>query len=106
VDKTRTGRPEEERPATYVHHDVTPRVADVPGRWWDVTDWWTDPRLAYARGLHDGYRLGREDQDAIDDAVHRTAVRRARRHVEQVDRRRAADRGALAEYAHRKGWAA
>lgn len=75
-------------------------------RWWDIAEWWTDPRLAYARGLHDGYQLGRDGQDAIDDAVHRGAVRQARRHVDQADRRRDSDRGALAEYARRKGWAA
>lgn len=65
-------------------------------RWWDVTDWWTDARLAYARGLVDGYRLGRDDQADEDDAVHRNAVRQLVGFVAQADRRAEADRGELA----------
>jgi hypothetical protein len=26
--------------------------------WYDLLDWPADPRLAYAKGLHDGYELG------------------------------------------------
>lgn len=36
------------------------------GLWREATDWWTDPRLAYAAGLADGYRLG---YDACDQAL-------------------------------------
>jgi hypothetical protein len=28
--------------------------------WYDTVDWATDPRLAYAKGLHDGYTLGHD----------------------------------------------
>lgn len=74
--------------------DVVHEVA--PERWWDVIEWWTDPRLAYARGMADGYRLGRDDQADEDDAVHRLAARVAFRIAESADRRTAADRGELA----------
>lgn len=65
-------------------------------RWRDCVDWWTDPGLAYAAGLEDGYAAGRADQDAEDDAAHRAAVQDAERLVGQADRRAAADRGELA----------
>lgn len=63
----------------------------APERWWEITDWWTDPRLAYARGLHDGYTAGRADRDAEDDQVHREAVQRVGRLIARADRRAAAD---------------
>lgn len=61
-------------------------------RWWDDVDWWTDPRLAYARGLADGLAASRDERDAADDAFHRAAVRQALRTVERIDRRAEADR--------------
>lgn len=60
--------------------------------WRDMTDWWIDPRLAYAAGMADGYQLGRADQDAVDDAEHRAAVRAAIRVIDMVDRRRGVHR--------------
>lgn len=80
--------------------------------------------LAYWRGLVDGYKLGRADQDAVDDAQWRRTVRglfaeeghdSGRRDLDgrplpsitaQIDSRRRFDRGPLGEYGHRKGWVA
>ncbi len=63
------------------------RLPAPDASWRDVTDWWIDPRLAYAAGMNDGYALGCADRDVEDDAVHRTAVRRALRIIDVVDRR-------------------
>lgn len=60
--------------------------------WWEVCDWWTDPRLAYARGLVDGYAAGRADRDAIDDQTHREAVQAVIQVIGRADARREADR--------------
>jgi hypothetical protein len=81
-------------PATR-HRQPDDDTAVVVERWWDVVEWWSDPRLAYARGVYDGYRLGRDDQADVDDAVHRYAVRRLCRMTAQANRRAAADRGEL-----------
>lgn len=35
--------------------------------WADHVDWWTDPRLAYAKGLSDGYARGRTEATARAD---------------------------------------
>lgn len=59
--------------------------------WWDIADWWTDPRLAYARGLVDGYAAGRSDRDAESDAVHRNA-QMAGHMVARIEARAEADR--------------
>lgn len=32
-----------------------------PLAWRNQVDWWTEPHLAYAAGLVDGYQAGRED---------------------------------------------
>lgn len=72
---------------------------DAVTPWWELVDWWTDPRLAYARGLVDGYTSGyaaaRAEQDAIDDQVHREAVQTVIRIIDTADRRAAADSGTL-----------
>lgn len=49
----------------------------TPDRWYEYVPWWTDVRLAFAAGMAFGYQLGRDDQDVIDDAVHRQAARTA-----------------------------
>lgn len=79
-------------------------VADLADDCWRrTTEWWTDPRLAYAAGLEDGYTL----RDIDDDAAWRHALRRLFRTgerrtgdgrplpgiVAQADARAAADRG-------------
>jgi hypothetical protein len=74
----------------------SPATIHDPQRWWDSCDWWADGRLAYAKGLADGYAAGRADRDAVDDAVHRVAVRSAANVIAMVDRRRACDRGEVA----------
>jgi hypothetical protein len=70
-----------------------PACIVIDADWRNRVEWWTDPRLAYAAGLADGYAAGRAEQDAIDDQVHRQSVRTAIRIIETTDARRAADRG-------------
>lgn len=72
--------------------------------WWDQVDWWTDPRLAYARGLADGYQQGRDAADAElvqalaralggpDCSNYQEGVTRHLRAVAQKMRRAVADR--------------
>lgn len=59
----------------------------------DLIDWWASPALAYWQGLQDGAAMQREHDAADDDAVHRAAVRNARRLIEVCERREAYDRG-------------
>lgn len=64
---------------------------NTPERWWDSVDWWESPALSYARGVVDGFAAGRAERDAVDDDVHRAAVREVLRIIERADLRAAAD---------------
>lgn len=37
--------------------------------WWDQVDWQADPKLAYLKGLQDGWQLGRDESDRDHDAT-------------------------------------
>lgn len=75
------------------------------GPWWDHIDWWTSPALAYAKGLADGRRIGRDEVDAelvaaLAEALggpgcvdYRDGVARHLRAVDARARRRQFDRG-------------
>lgn len=62
-------------------------------RWPDDVDWWKVPSLAYVKGLQDGAAMERQRIADEDDQIHRAAVQAALNTIEQVDRRRAYDRG-------------
>lgn len=87
------------------HH--APKYPDmVP--WYDLVDWTAVPHLAYAKGLADGYELGRQAADAAMVAAlaealggagctdYRQAVRRHERTLAALARRRRFDTGQAA----------
>lgn len=92
----RSGPRQEAANATNTLTQTVPQPADGLCHWRDVIEWWTDPRLAYAAGLADGYRLARQEIEAEDEQLHREAVRAVLSHVAVVDRRRLADAGVSA----------
>jgi hypothetical protein len=71
--------------------------------WSDAVDWWADPRLAYAKGLNDGYARGwaeataRADIDIVsaltqmfggpDCTDRKEAVRRHLQHLDHLKAR-------------------
>lgn len=95
----RSGPRHHSRPASnYTDSDGTGQARQSPEPWWtgngwrDAVAWWTSVPLAYAAGLADGAALERARREPLDDQVHRTAVRRAVRIVEQGEHRDRADR--------------
>lgn len=65
----------------------------------------TNPANAFAYGLAMGQAIEREQTDAVDDQVHRTAVAEARTLIDRADRRAATDKSGARPEDHLGGLA-
>lgn len=86
------------------NHGSAPSAATYSPRLWDHVDWQADPRLAYGKGLSDGFELGYAQANAElvaaltralggpDCTDYRQAVRRHHTILDARARRSAADR--------------
>lgn len=66
--------PDPGRPATTIT-EAEGSAWPPPTGWSDTVDWWTDPALAYIRGLQDGARMAVESYELAAERDWRAAVR-------------------------------